>query len=147
VREGIQLPMFKFCSMSSAIVMWSGWPLSWKADHQDRTSLSSCKAEIRATNTKCHLAANIRNMISSLSSLGYPITNAEVPNPLYNDTHACIKWCHNMMTKAIVTSRTKKTLFENEWLMAPSQSPTSAVNAISLTFSRKKSEREQFLDR
>jgi hypothetical protein len=45
VREGIQLPLFKFRSMSRAIVMHSGGPISWKADQQDRTSLSLCEAE------------------------------------------------------------------------------------------------------
>ncbi len=38
-------------------------------------------------------------MISSLLSLGYPITNAEFPTHLYNNNDACIKWCHNMTTK------------------------------------------------
>jgi hypothetical protein len=51
VREGIQPPLFKFRSMIGAIVMRSGGPISWKADRQDRTPLSSCEAEIRATNT------------------------------------------------------------------------------------------------
>jgi hypothetical protein len=46
VREGIQLPLFKFCSMSSAIVMCSGGPIAWKANQQDCTSLSSCEANI-----------------------------------------------------------------------------------------------------
>jgi hypothetical protein len=46
VWEGIQLPLFKFRSMSGAIVMRSSGPISWKADQQDRTSLSSCKAKI-----------------------------------------------------------------------------------------------------
>jgi hypothetical protein len=46
VWEGIQLPLFKFRSMSGAVVMRSGSPIAWKADHKERTSLSSCKAEI-----------------------------------------------------------------------------------------------------
>jgi hypothetical protein len=45
VREGIQLPLFKFSSMSSAIVICSGDPIAWKADRQERTSLSSCEAK------------------------------------------------------------------------------------------------------
>ncbi len=98
VREGIQLPLFKFRSMSGAIVMCSGGPISWKADRQDRTSLSSCEAEIRATNTVSRLTVNTRNMILSLSSLGYPISDADLATPLYNDNNACVKWCHNMTT-------------------------------------------------
>jgi hypothetical protein len=47
VREGLQLPLFR--SMSGAIVMRSGGPISWKAERQDRTSLSSCKAYVPPT--------------------------------------------------------------------------------------------------
>jgi hypothetical protein len=99
IREGIQLPLFKFCSMSGAVVIRSGGPISWKADRQERTSLSSCDAEIRATNMGSRITVNTRNMISSLWNLDYPIRDCESPNPLYNDNDACVKWCHNMTTK------------------------------------------------
>jgi hypothetical protein len=85
--------------MSDAIIMQSGGPLAWKADCQERTSLSSCKAEIRATNIGARLTVNTRNMISSLCNLGYPIDNTTLPTPLYNDNNACVKWCYNMTTK------------------------------------------------
>jgi hypothetical protein len=98
VREGIQLPLFKFRSMSGAIVMQSGGPFAWKTSRQERTALSSCKAKIRATNMGARLTINTRNMISSLSDLGYPIDDTTLPTPLYNDNNACIKWCHNMTT-------------------------------------------------
>ncbi len=45
------------------------------------------------------LIVNTRNMISSLSDLGYPIDDCKSSTPLYNDKDACVKWCHNMMTK------------------------------------------------
>jgi hypothetical protein len=45
------------------------------------------------------LTVNTRNMISSLSDLGYPIDDTTLPTPLYNDNDACVKWCHNMTTK------------------------------------------------
>ncbi len=99
VREGLRLPLFKFRSMSGTIVMRSGGPISWKAERQEQTSLKSCEAEIRATNTGSRLTVNTRNMISSLLSLGYPINDADSPTPLYNDNDACVKWCHNMTTK------------------------------------------------
>ena len=99
VREGVQLPLFKFRSMSGAIVMRSGGPIAWKGDRQERTALSSCEAEIRATNMGARLTVNTRNMISSLADLGYPIDDTSIPTPLYNDNKACVKWCHNMTTK------------------------------------------------
>jgi len=99
IREGIQLPLFKFHSMSGAIIFRSGGPITWKTDRQERTSLSSCDAEIRATNMGSHLTVNVRNMILHIASLGYPITDAEQPTPLYNDNEACVKWCHNLTMK------------------------------------------------
>jgi hypothetical protein len=38
-------------------------------------------------------------MISSLSDLGYPISDCKSSTPLFNDNDACVKWCHNMTTK------------------------------------------------
>jgi hypothetical protein len=45
------------------------------------------------------LTVNTRNMISSLSDLGYPIDDCESSTPLCNDNDACNKWRHNMTTK------------------------------------------------
>ncbi len=99
ILEGIQLPLFRFRSMSGATVMHSGGPISWKAEQQERSSLSLCEAEIQATNTCPRLTIKTQNMIFSLSSLGYPIHNTKTATPLYNDNKVCIKWCHNMTTK------------------------------------------------
>jgi hypothetical protein len=83
VREGIQMPLFKFQIMSGAVIMRSGGPISWKAEQQERTSLSLCEAEIHATNTGLQLTVNTQNMISSLSSLDYPIHDTKTLTPLY----------------------------------------------------------------
>jgi hypothetical protein len=98
IREVIQLPLFKFCSMSGAIIFRSGGPITWKTDRQERTSLSSCEAEIRATNMGSRLTVNLRNMILHLQSLGYPIDDTDSATQLYNDNDACVKWCHNLAT-------------------------------------------------
>jgi hypothetical protein len=71
----------------------------WKAVRQERISLGSCKAKIQATNMGACLTVNTRNMISSLSNLGYPIDDTALPTPLYNNNDTCVKWCHNMTTK------------------------------------------------
>jgi len=99
IREGIQPPLFKFRSMSGAIIFRSGGPLTWKTDRQERTSLSSCDAEIRATNMGSRLTVGVRNMILHLASTGYPITDTQQATPLYNDNEACVKRCHNLTTK------------------------------------------------
>ena len=50
ISDGTLLPLFKFRSMSGGIVFRNGGPLGWLGERQDRTALSSCEAEIRATN-------------------------------------------------------------------------------------------------
>jgi hypothetical protein len=94
-----KLPLFKFRSMSGAILFRSGGSITWKADRQERTSLSSCEAEIRATNMGSRLTVNTRNLILDLSSRGYPITDAATATPVFNDNNACVQWCHNLTTK------------------------------------------------
>ena len=77
--------------MSGAIVMQSGDPITWKADRQKRTILSSCNAEICATNMGSCLTVKTRNMISSLANLGYPILDCTSPTHVYNNNNACVK--------------------------------------------------------
>jgi hypothetical protein len=38
-------------------------------------------------------------MITHLLSLGYPMTDADLPLPVYVDSKVCVKWCHNLTTK------------------------------------------------
>ena len=85
--------------MSSAILFRSGGPLTWKVDPQDRTVLSWCEAEIRATNMGSRLTVNICNMISHLADCGFPINDTSSATPVNNDNDACIKWCHNLTSK------------------------------------------------
>jgi hypothetical protein len=92
VREEIQLPLIEFRSMRSTISFRSGSPITWRSERQDRTSLSSYQAEIRATNAGFHLTMNVRNMMSHLSSLGYPIMDTETARPVYNNNKVSIKW-------------------------------------------------------
>ena len=94
-----QLPLFKFRSMSGAILFQSGCSITWKANHQDRTSLSSCEADIQATNMGSCLMLNTRNIILDLSSRGYPISDAATAMPVFNNNDACVQWCHNLTTK------------------------------------------------
>jgi hypothetical protein len=49
VPDGTPLELFKFRSISGFVICRSGGPISWKSIRQNRTSLSSCEAEIIAT--------------------------------------------------------------------------------------------------
>ena len=99
ITDGVYLPLFKCRSMSGAIVFRSGGPISWKSVRQDKTSLSSCEAEIRATNEASKLTVSLRNLARGMTHLGYPISDADSPTEVYNDNEACVKWSHNMTMK------------------------------------------------
>ena len=85
--------------MSGATIFRSGGPITWKAERQKRTSLSTCEAEIWATNMGSRLTVNLRNLILHLQSIGYPINDTDIATPLYNDNDACVRWYHNLTTK------------------------------------------------
>ena len=118
--------------------MRSVGPITWTADWQEHTALSSCDAEIRVTNMGSRLTVNTRNMISILFDLGYPILGCTPPTHLYNDNDACVKWCHNMTTKGNhhIENRENST---REWVADGTISvPTSVANATLRTSSPRK---------
>ena len=65
------------------------------------TSLSSCEAEIQATNATSKKMVDFPNLSQSVSEAGYVIPDSEAPTVLYNNKNeACVKWSHNMTSKA-----------------------------------------------
>jgi hypothetical protein len=56
------LPLFKLRSMSGAVIFRMGGPLAWKGDFQDKTSMSSCEAEICSANECSKLTVGVRNL-------------------------------------------------------------------------------------
>jgi hypothetical protein len=48
--------------MSGGIVFKNSGPLGWLGKRQDRTSLSSCEAEIRATSATTKKVVDLRNL-------------------------------------------------------------------------------------
>eukprot|EP00970_Alexandrium_tamarense_P009299 scaffold1836_cov204-Alexandrium_tamarense.AAC.45 len=92
VREGTLLPLFKLRRMSGAIMFRSGRPIAWASERQDRTSLSSCEAEIRATNVAGKLTLTICNITDGFCSIGVPISDADGVANIWNDNEACVSW-------------------------------------------------------
>jgi hypothetical protein len=86
--------------MSGGIVFKNGGPLGWLAERQERTSLSSCEAEIRATSATSKKVVDFRNICRSVSDSGFPIPDLDKPTLIYNDNEACVKWSYNMTSKA-----------------------------------------------
>ena len=99
VRDGTMLPLFKFRSMSGAIVFRAGGPIAWKSVRQERTSLSSCEAEIRATNEGAKLTIALRNLADGFADCGVTLPDAKVPTVVYNDNQSCVSWSHNQTMK------------------------------------------------
>ena len=61
LRKGTPVPLFKLRSMSGAMAFRMNGPMAWKTERQPRTSLSSCKAEMNATNLGSKLSMAARN--------------------------------------------------------------------------------------
>jgi hypothetical protein len=86
--------------MNGGIIFKNGGPVGWLGERQERTSLSSCEAEIRATNATSKKVVDFRNLSRSVSAAGYQITDIDSPTLVYNDNAACVQWSYNMTSKA-----------------------------------------------
>jgi hypothetical protein len=86
--------------MSGGIIFRNGGPVGWLGDRQDRTSLSSCEAEIRATNSTSKKVVDFCNVCQSMVESGHVISNIASPTLLFNDNDACVRWSYNMTSKA-----------------------------------------------
>jgi hypothetical protein len=79
VADGTILPLLKFRSMSSGIVFKNGGPLGWLSKHQERTSLSSCEAKIRATSATSKKVVDLRNICWRITNSDFPISDIDKP--------------------------------------------------------------------
>jgi hypothetical protein len=100
VADGTLLPLFKFRSMNTGIIFKNGSSIGWLSKQQERTSLSSCKAEIQATSATSKKCVNFCNLSCSVSDAGYVIPDFNAPIVLYNVNDACVKWSYNRTSKA-----------------------------------------------
>jgi hypothetical protein len=86
--------------MNGGIIFKNGGPIGWLGKRQDQTSLSSCEAEIRATNASSKKVVGFRNLSRRVSDAGYTLPHINSPTVLYNNNDACVKWSYNMTLKA-----------------------------------------------
>ncbi len=138
IQTGIQLPLFKFWSMSGAILFCLGGPITWKVNRQDWTSLSLGEVEIQATNMGSWLTVNTRNLILDLSSKGYPITDAESATPVLMTTTRASNGAIIWWPRGIDISSIGRMSQGSGLRTAPFQSLTSAGSAIPLIYSPRK---------
>eukprot|EP00956_Cyclotella_meneghiniana_P016782 scaffold26800_cov39-Cyclotella_meneghiniana.AAC.1 len=94
VLDGTPLELFKFRSISGYVICRSGGPISWKSIRQNRTSLSSCEAEIVATNECMTELEHIRHRAIDLHM---PEANDKIT--VYNDNDACVQWSASVTNK------------------------------------------------
>ncbi len=92
VAEGTFLLLFKYGSMNGGIIFKNGGPIGWLGKCQERTSLSSCEAEIWATNATSKTVVDFCNLSCSVSKSGHTIDGLSSPTVLYNNNDACVKW-------------------------------------------------------
>jgi hypothetical protein len=71
--------------MSEGIIFHQGGPIAWTAVCQEHTSLSSCEAEIRATNEVSKLLMGICHLADDVWKNGFDIIDTAEASPLYND--------------------------------------------------------------
>ena len=96
VPEGTPLELFKFRSLSGVLICRSGGPISWKALRQDHTALSSCEAEIIATNECVKDVDSVKLRAVDLGMLDGASTTT-----IYNDNAACVQWSASCTTKGV----------------------------------------------
>jgi hypothetical protein len=85
--------------MNGGIIFKNGGPIGWLGKRQERTSLSSCEAEIWATNATSKKVVDFRNLSCSVSKNVHVIDSLSSLTVLYNDNDACVKRLHNMTSK------------------------------------------------
>jgi hypothetical protein len=96
VPDGTEIEMFKLRSMSGFIILRAGGPIAWSSVRQERTSRSSCEAEVRATDecTKEVLSIRLRGKDIGLS-------DDASATKIHNDNQGCVDWCKTTTTSGM----------------------------------------------
>lgn len=96
IPDGTPMELFKFRSLSGFLICRSGGPISWKSTRQAHTALSSCEAEILATDACAQELQSIR-----LRMLDLNMADASECTTIYNDNQAAVTWTGNTTSKGI----------------------------------------------
>jgi hypothetical protein len=88
--------MFKLRSMSGYMVVRAGGPIAWSSVRQERTSRSSCEAEVRATDECAKEVLSIR-----LRGKDIGLTDDAMATSIHNDNQGCVDWCKTTTTSGM----------------------------------------------
>jgi hypothetical protein len=83
-------------SITGHILFYGGSPVFWSSQKENRTSGSSCEAEIKATNGCTKSILWFRHVLSDLNLL-----QSSSPTPLYNDNQGAVNWSKTTSTKGM----------------------------------------------
>ncbi len=93
---GEEIEMFKLCSMSGYIVIRAGGPIAWASVRQERTSRSSCEAEVRATDECAKELLSVRTRGGDIG-----LSDSLSPTMIYSDNQGCVDWCKTTTTSGM----------------------------------------------
>ena len=96
VPDGTPIELFKLRSLSGFIICRSGGPIAWKSIRQNQTALSSCEAEVIATNECVTDLLSVRHRCQDMC-----LQDVTAPTVVYNDNQACVDWSSAVTTKGI----------------------------------------------
>ncbi len=96
VPDGTPIELFKLRSLSGFIICRSGGPIAWKSIRQNQTALSSCEAEVIATNECVTELLSVRHRCQDMC-----LPDVTTPTVVYNDNQACVDWSSAVTTKGI----------------------------------------------
>ena len=96
VEDGTPVELFKLRSLSGFLICRTGGPIAWRSIRQKHTSLSSCEAEIVATNECITELMSIKHRARDLG-----MADADDRTTVYNDNQAAVNWAASITTKGI----------------------------------------------
>ena len=88
--------MFKYRSVSGYLIMRCGGPIAWKSVRQNRTSRSTCEAEVRATDEAVKEILSLRHRCDDMN-----LPDTSSPTRLYNDNRGTVDWAKGTSTKGM----------------------------------------------
>ena len=94
IPDGTPIELFKFRSLSGYVICRTGGPVAWRSIRQARTALSSCEAEIFATNECVKETIAIKLLAEDLQ-----MPDGSECVQVYNDNDACVSWSHSVTNK------------------------------------------------
>ncbi len=83
-------------SICGHVFFANGCPILWKTHREQRTSRSSCEAEIKAIDECVKNAQMFRHLLQDLQLL-----DPMLPIPVYNDNHGSVDWSNSFSTKGM----------------------------------------------